>query len=169
MSANALIATSTCVLPGRDLATLITEVFHPFGDIAALQQFVSNILQLSDSNVIADLVSCLRVKVGSELLKAEPLVFIIKRRIDTINSTISTLPVPSWKFPTLSTMPSHYTQVISFLQGKAESARIQGFSNIRDARNFIQQHHKFLPLMMNDNDPKQMNMKIKLHAVSCIG
>ena len=149
LSANALIATSTCVLPGRDLATLITEVFHPFGDIAALQQFVSNILQLSDSNVIADLVSCLRVKVGSELLKAEPLVFIIKRRIDTINSTISTLPVPSWKFPTLSTMPSHYTQVISFLQGKAESARIQGFANIREARNFIQKHHKFLPLMMN--------------------
>ena len=149
LSSKALIATSSCVLPGKDVASLIIEVFHPLDDVTALQHLVSNILQLSDANVIADLVLCLRVKVGSVLLKAEPLVFIIKKRVDTINLTISTLPVPSWKFPTLSTIPNHYTQVISFLQGNAESAHIQGFANIREARNFIQKHQKSLPLMMS--------------------
>lgn len=141
-------ATSSCALPGKDLVSLIVDVFHPLEDVAALTQLVSSIIKHSDSDTIGHLVSCLRAKLGDTLLKEQPLASIVKTRIENIVSTISTLPVQSWKFPSASTMPSHHIQVTAFLCANADSVTLLGFSNIQGARNFVQQYQKSLPVRM---------------------
>ena len=64
VSAKALMATSSCALPDKDLVSLIMDMFHPIEDVAALTQLVSNIIQHSDSDTIGNLVLCLRSKLG---------------------------------------------------------------------------------------------------------
>ena len=148
ISLKVLSATSLHSLPGKDLASLILDVFQPLGDIAALTQLVSSIIQHSDAAIIADLVACLRIKVTPALLKVLPLASIVKCRIKTIVSTIKTISVPSWQLPNASTMPNHYVKVLSFLRGTKDTLSLHGFQNIADARKFIQRHRGSLPVSM---------------------
>ena len=139
---------SICSLSAKDLLSLIVNVFLKCKESTGLTSLVSNIVHQAAANTIADLVTHLRAKVAHSILTAEPLASLILTRIETLTKTIPTIPVPSWQFPTASSMPSHHAQVVAFLCGSNDSFSLCGFVSVIDARKFVQKHSASLPVSM---------------------